>query len=329
MNRHYNQYLGAIIGHAVGDAMGFPIEFSKREELLKNPVIEMIDSPDVGQPAGSWSDDTAMEIATIDSFIQKKYFDYKDIMDKWVKWISKSEYTPTGVAFDIGRTCLKAIKKYCNGTAPLQCGSTSINENGNGSLMRILPVALYAYSKKLDDTSIHKLTNEVSSLTHAHEVSRLGCYIYVQFIICLLKGYTKEDAYKHIQYLDYSAYDMHSLKLYTRILDEQIEVQRLDQIKSTGYIVDTLESAMWIFMNAQHYKEAITASTNIGGDTDTIGAIVGSMAGIYYGFESIPSNWLDKLQRKEYLMELADKFEKSVAVLPKNVSKPIHRAKKS
>lgn len=329
MNRQNNQYLGAIIGHAVGDAMGFPTEFSKREELLKNPVIEMIDSPDVGQPAGSWSDDTAMEIATIDSFIQKKYFDYKDIMDKWVKWISKSEYTPTGVAFDIGRTCLKAIKKYCNGTAPLQCGSTSINENGNGSLMRILPVALYAYLKNLDDISIRKLTNEVSSLTHAHEVSRLGCYIYVQFIICLLKGYTKEEAYKHIQYLDYSAYDMHSLKLYKRILDEQIEVQRLDQIKSTGYIVDTLESAMWIFMNAEHYKEAIIASTNIGGDTDTIGAIVGSMAGIYYGFESIPSNWLDKLQRKEYLMELADKFEKSVAVLPKNVSKPIHRAKKS
>ena len=328
MNRQNNQYLGAIIGHAVGDAMGFPTEFSKREELLQNPVIEMIDSPDVGQPAGSWSDDTAMVIATIDSFIQKKYFDYKDIMDKWVKWISKSEYTPTGVAFDIGRTCLKAIKKYCNGTAPLQCGSTSINENGNGSLMRILPVALYAYSKKLDDTSIHKLTNEVSSLTHAHEVSRLGCYIYVQFIICLLKGYTKEDAYKHIQYLDYSAYDMHSLKLYTRILDEQIEVQRLDQIKSTGYIVDTLESAMWIFMNAQHYKEAITASTNIGGDTDTIGAIVGSMAGIYYGFESIPSNWLEKLQRKDYLIELVDRFEKSIAVLPKNVSKPIHRAKK-
>ena len=329
MNRQNNQYLGAIIGHAVGDAMGFPTEFSKREELLKNPVIEMIDSPDVGQPAGSWSDDTAMEIATIDSFIQKKYFDYKDIMDKWVKWISKSEYTPTGVAFDIGRTCLKAIKKYCNGTAPLQCGSTSINENGNGSLMRILPVALYAYSKKLDDTSIHKLTNEVSSLTHAHEVSRLGCYIYVQFIICLLKGYTKEDAYKHIQYLDYSAYDMHSLKLYKRILDEQIEVQRLDQIKSTGYIVDTLESAMWIFMNAEHYKEAIIASTNIGGDTDTIGAIVGSMAGIYYGFDSIPSNWLEKLQRKDYLIELVDRFEKSVAVLPKNVSKPIHRAKKS
>ena len=233
------------------------------------------------------------------------------------------------MTFDIGRTCLKGIKKYCNGTAPLQCGATSMNENGNGSLMRILPVALYAYSKNLDDISIRKLTNEVSSLTHAHEVSRLGCYIYVQFIICLLKGYTKEEAYKHIQYLDYSAYDMHSLKLYKRILDEQIEVQRLDQIKSTGYIVDTLESAIWIFMNAQHYKEAIIASTNIGGDTDTIGAIVGSMAGIYYGFESIPSNWLDKLQRKDYLIELVDRFEKSVAVLPKNVSKPIHRAKKS
>ena len=245
-------------------------------------------------------------------FFQKKCFDYKDIMDKWVKWISKSEYTPTGLAFDIGRTCLKAIKKYCNGTAPLQCGATSINENGNGSLMRILPIALYAYSKNLDDISIRKLTNEVSSLTHAHEVSRLGCYIYVKFIICLLKGNTKQEAYKHIQDLDYRSFTIDSINQYTRILNEQIEFQILENIKSTGYIVDTLESAMWIFMNAQHYKEAIIASTNIGGDTDTIGAIVGSMAGIYYGFESIPSNWLDKLQRKEYLMELADKFEKSI-----------------
>ena len=312
MNRQNNQYLGAIIGHAVGDAMGFPTEFSKREELLQNPVIEMIDSPDIGQPAGSWSDDTAMEIATIDSFIQKKYFDYKDIMDKWVKWISKSEYTSTGVVFDIGRTCLKAIKKYCNGTAPLQCGSISMYENGNGSLMRILPVALYAFSKNLDDISIRKLTSEVSSLTHAHEVSRLGCYIYVQFIICLLKGNTKQEAYKHIQDLDYRSFTIDSINQYTRILNEQIEFQILENIKSTGYIVDTLESAMWIFMNAQHYKEAIIASINIGGDTDTIGAIVGSMAGIYYGFEDIPSSWLDKLQRKDYLMELVDRFEKSV-----------------
>ena len=312
MNRHHNQYLAAIIGHAVGDAMGFPTEFSKREELLKNPVLEMIDSPDVGQPAGSWSDDTAMEIATIDSFIHKKCFDYKDIMDRWVKWICESEYTPTGVTFDIGRTCLKAIKRYCNGSAPLQCGSTSPRENGNGSLMRILPVALYAYSRNLDDISTRKLTNEVSSLTHAHEVSRLGCYIYVQFVICLLKGYEKEDAYRYVQDLDYSSYDANSINLYTRILDRQIEELILDDIKSSGYIVDTLECVLWIFMNAKNYKEAIIASTNIGGDTDTIGAIVGSLAGIYYGIDSIPSKWLDKLQRKEYLVELISKFEKCI-----------------
>jgi ADP-ribosylglycohydrolase len=312
MSRHHNQYLAAIIGHAVGDAMGFPTEFSKREELLKNPVLEMIDSPDVGLPAGSWSDDTAMEIATIDSFIHKKCFDYKDIMDRWVKWINESEYTSTGVTFDIGRTCLKAIKKYCNGSAPLQCGSTSINENGNGSLMRILPVALYAYTRNLDDISIQRLTDEMSSLTHAHEVSRLGCYIYVQFVICLLKEYEKEDAYRYVQDLDYSSYNVNSINLYTRILDGQIEGQILDDIKSTGYIVDTLECVLWIFMNARNYKEAIIASTNIGGDTDTIGAIVGSMAGIYYGIDSIPSKWLDKLQRKEYLVELTSKFERCV-----------------
>ncbi len=312
MSRHHNQYLGAIIGHAVGDAMGFPTEFSKREELLKNPVLEMIDSPDLGLPAGSWSDDTAMEIATIDSFIHKKCFDYKDIMDRWVKWINESEYTSTGVTFDIGRTCLKAIKKYCNGSAPLQCGSTSINENGNGSLMRILPVALYAYTRNLDDISIQRLMDEMSSLTHAHEVSRLGCYIYVRFIICLLKGYTKEEVYKYIQSLDYSSYSLNSINLYTRILNATIKYQAIDSIKSTGYIVDTLECALWIFMNAMDYKESIIASTNIGGDTDTIGAIVGSMAGIYYGIDSIPSKWLDKLQRKEYLVELTSKFERCV-----------------
>ena len=312
MSRHHNQYLAAIIGHAVGDAVGIPTEFSKREELLKNPVLEMIDSPDLGLPAGSWSDDTAMEIATIDSFIHKKCFDYKDIMDRWVKWINESEYTSTGVTFDIGRTCLKAIKKYCNGSAPLQCGSTSINENGNGSLMRILPVALYAYMRNLDDISIQRLTDEMSSLTHAHEVSRLGCYIYVQFVICLLKEYEKEDAYRYVQDLDYSSYNVNSINLYTRILDGQIEGQILDDIKSTGYIVDTLECVLWIFMNARNYKEAILASTNIGGDTDTIGAIVGSMAGIYYGIDSIPSEWLDKLQRKEYLVELTSKFERCV-----------------
>ena len=105
---------------------------------------------------------------------------------------------------------------------------------------------------------------------------------------------------------------MNSINLYTRILNERIKSQIIDGIKSSGYIIDTLECVMWIFMNAQHYKDAIIASANIGGDTDTIGAIVGSMAGIYYGFESIPSNWLDKLQRKEYLMELASEFERCI-----------------
>ena len=178
--------------------------------------------------------------------------------------------------------------------------------------MRILPVALYAYSRNLDDISTRKLTNEVSSLTHAHEVSRLGCYIYVQFVICLLNGYEKEDAYRYVQDLDYSSYDANSINLYTRILDRQIEELILDDIKSSGYIVDTLECVLWIFMNAKNYKEAIIASTNIGGDTDTIGAIVGSLAGIYYGNDSIPSKWLDKLQRKEYLVELTSKFERCV-----------------
>ena len=167
----------SIIGHAIGDAMGVPTEFGVREHLLNNPVTKMINSEKTGQPSGSWSDDTSMEICTIDSYINKGKFDYCDIMNNWEKWINYNEYTPNNETFDVGRTCLRAIRKYAQGTDPLDCGLTGENSNGNGSLMRILPVALYSYYKKLSEEQIIKLTNEISSLTHAHNISKLGCYI--------------------------------------------------------------------------------------------------------------------------------------------------------
>ncbi len=314
-----SKIVDGIIGHAIGDAMGVPTEFCIREHLLKNPVKEMIGSSKTGQLAGSWSDDTSMEIATIDSFIQNKSFNYDDIMTKWEEWINQAKYTPNNDTFDVGRTCLRAIRNHSTGTEPLECGIDGEQANGNGSLMRILPVALYSYYKKLNDKKIIKLTNEMSSLTHKHEISKLGCYIYIRYIMFLLDGQNKNEAYESIKNIDYSSYSDYSISKYNRILKDNILDYKIDKISSSGYIVDTLECALWIFLNAKNYKETIIASTNIGNDTDTIGAIAGSMAGIAYGINSIPESWLNKLLRKEYLIKLSLDFENIITNYKKDV----------
>lgn len=307
-----SKFVDAIIGHAVGDAMGVPTQFCIREHLLKKPVTEMVYSQKVGQPIGSWSDDTSMEISTIESYLDCGKFDYSDIMSKWVDWITKGEYTPAGKTFDVGNTCLYAIRQFSKGIDPLKCSMRDEYSNGNGSLMRILPIALYCWSKKLSDEDTIKLSNDISQLTHGHDTSKLACYIYIKFIGSLLDGNSKEDSYRYIQGLDYSMYDKDSVDKYKRILKGNIKDCTIDEIKSECYVVDTLECAFWIFMNSNDYRETIIASTNIGNDTDTIGGIAGSMAGIVYGIDSIPKNWLDKLMRKDYLIDLVLRYEEAV-----------------
>lgn len=313
-----SKFVDSIIGHAVGDAMGVPTEFCLREKLLSHPVTKMISSEKVGQPAGTWSDDTSMEIATIDSYIKNNKWDYSDIMNKWTKWIDNAEYTGNGEVFDVGRTCLSAIRNYTEGIEPTKCGLDNINSNGNGSLMRILPVALYCYYRKTKEKEIIKLVNDISSLTHGHDISKLGCYIYVRYVMFLLDGLSKEDAYEKIKNIDYSSYSNEAINSYERILKNNIKEYPMNEINSSGYVVDTLECALWILLNADSYRDTIIASTNIGQDTDTIGAIAGSMAGIIYGYNAIPENWLNDLQKKDYLIKLALDFEKLIVEFKKD-----------
>ena len=306
-----SKVVDAIIGHAVGDAMGVPTEFCMREKLLNNPVTNMIGYGSHPVPEGTWSDDTSMSIATIDSIINNHgEINLKDIMMNFYYWLKEGKFTPHGEVFDAGRTCIKAVINFSKGVSVDKCGLDDIYSNGNGSLMRIYPIAIYSHYKHLNNKEVMKLTNEVSSLTHAHDVSKLGCYIYVRYLIYLLSGDSKEEAYQKIQDIDYSSYDIDVVKMYSRILDNNIKNLKIDEIKSSGYIIDTLEASFWILLNSKDYKEAIIASTNIGNDTDTIGAVTGAMAGIVYGANSIPSEWTDKLVKKDYLINLANSFEK-------------------
>lgn len=225
-------------------------------------------------------------------------------------WLKDAKYTPYGEVFDAGRTCIKSIINFSKGYDILECGQKDEYSNGNGSLMRILPIAYYCYYNKLKEEEIFKVVKDVSSLTHAHEISVLGCYIYVNYIIKLLEGKDKFESYNLIKLIDYSMFTEESLEVYKRILKEDIEKYSIDEIKSSGYVVDTLEASFWILLNASNFKEAIIGAINLGNDTDTIAAITGSMAGILYGYNSIPQEWLDKLAKRDYIEDLCDKLEK-------------------
>lgn len=300
-----------VIGHAIGDAMGVPVEFCIREKLLAHPVTKMIGYGSHDVPAGTWSDDTSMEIATMDSMInQGGKINCEDIMMNFYYWLKEAKYTPYGEVFDAGRTCIKSIINFSKGYDISECGQKDEYSNGNGSLMRILPIAYYCYYNKLKEEEIFEVVKDVSSLTHAHEISVLGCYIYVNYIIKLLEGKDKFESYNLIKLIDHSMFTEESLEVYKRILKEDIEKYSIDEIKSSGYVVDTLEASFWILLNASNFKEAIIGAINLGNDTDTIAAITGSMAGILYGYNSIPQEWLDKLAKRDYIEDLCDKLEK-------------------
>jgi hypothetical protein len=300
-----------VLGHAVGDALGTPVQFKDRDSLFYNPVKDMRRS--YAGDKGTWSDDTSMEIATIDSFINCNGWDYDDIMINFYDWLNDGKYTARGNTFDVGRTCLRAIKSFYNGnTTALESGLCDNNSNGNGSLMRILPIAYYSFYKKIPNNDIYELVKNISSLTHRHEISILGCYIYVLYVIKLLQGKDKLLAYNMIRIEDYSMFSEESLKAYSRILKDDLNALKVDDIKSSGYVVATLEASLWIVLKSDNYKESIIGAVNLGGDTDTIGAITGSMTGIIYGYDSIPKDWLKELARREYLEDLAMKFESAI-----------------
>ena len=306
-----SKVIDGIVGHAIGDALGIPVEFKNRKLFYSDPVKGM----KMSHPSGMavWSDDTAMEVATIDSYINCNGWDYDDIMKNFCDWLNNAKYTASGETFDVGRTCLAAIRRYYDGqTSALESGLEGMNANGNGSLMRILPVALYCFYKKANKKEILELTSNISSLTHRHEVSILGCYIYVLFVIYLLDGKDMFKAYELIKNEDYSMFDKASVDLYNRVLKDEIYKLEEDSIKSTGYVVDSLEAALWCLLNTDNYKDSVLTAVNLGGDTDTIAAITGSMSGIIYGMKTIPKQWINKIMNFDYLIDLGKKFESAI-----------------
>lgn len=298
-----------IMGFAVGDALGVPVEFLNRDLLQRRPLKEMIGYGSHRVPEGTWSDDTSLMIAAMDSIKENGDVNFDDIMYKFTEWVNYAKYTATDELFDIGISTSKAISNFKRGEKPTNCGTKGINENGNGSLMRILPFVYYLKFSNFSEEEKTILINQASALTHAHEISQLGCKIYTDYVTLLLDGVDKVKALDLLKEIDYNKYYSNdSIKVYQRILKGDLKSLDIDQIRSSGYVVDSLEASLWCTVKNDTYEDAVVAAINLGEDTDTIGAITGSLNGIIYGKNNIPERWLNKLRKKDYLEELSNQF---------------------
>ncbi|MBR3209915.1 MAG: ADP-ribosylglycohydrolase family protein [Bacilli bacterium] len=305
----------SVLGFAVGDAMGLPLVNIERETLLSNPVTSMNGGGMYNMPKGTWSDETSLTLATMDSIIRCKKIDYFDLANRFCLFL-KGEYTSVGSAFDVEETTKRALTEYLSsGGDPLLCGGKDILDDDNGSLMRMLPIALYCHINKLKDKEVYEIIKSSSSITHADSVSVMGCFIYVYYLLFILNGKDKYASYNMIKFFDYSMFfDEDTISFYNRLLKTNIFKIRVTDLKSESYIVYTLESVFWIILNCNSFPESIVGAINLGGDTDTIGAIVGSIAGILYGYDSIPENWIGNLKRLSYIEEIISLFEKEMGV---------------
>lgn len=306
-----------IIGLALADAMGVPVEFYSREELKKNPVTTVMEYGTYCMPEGCWSDDTSLTLATMDGIIQNNGIinekTYISIAENFLNYLAKGKYTPTDILFDIGNTTRKAILRYAfENVSPTKAGGNEANNSGNGSLMRILPLAYYSYHNNLLDDEILSIVTDISSITHRLETCILGSYLYTLFALALLKGENKEEAYASIKNRNYTSFSNVTMLEYSRILNYDISKISEKEISSLGKTRPTLEATLWSFLNTTSYDEAILKAINLGEDTDTIGACTGGLAGLYYGADSINKDWLIKLKKHDYLKDLCKKYDNAL-----------------
>lgn len=300
----------ALFGVAVGDALGVPVEFKSREYLKQNPVSYMIGYGTHHQPAGTWSDDSSLTFCLAESLCES--YDIEDIGQKFVQWYTNGYWGARNKVFDIGGTTLHALERIKKGQSAKISGNLFEEDNGNGSLMRIIPIAFYL-KDETDLNKIIQIVREVSYITHAHFRSVFACFIYVVFSLELLAKHSKEQSYlntrnKINQFLKTTNFNPDEVKLFDRILQGDISQLSEAEINSSGYVLHTLEASFWCLFHTDSFKDAVRKAVNLGGDTDTTGAVTGGLAGLLYGYESIPKKWLNRLARKEEIEDLCNRL---------------------
>jgi ADP-ribosylglycohydrolase len=304
------RYQGSLIGLAVGDAMGAPVEFKNPREFA--PVTEMIGGGIFHLIPGEWTDDTSLALCLAESLIHCKGFDLKDQLTRYCDWYHNGHLSSNGECFDCGCTTQSALRHFEQTGDPLS-GLTYPYSAGNGSLMRLAPVPL-AFAGTPQRAI--EYSGESSKSTHALDLCVDACRYYGALITGAVMGYTKEQILApHFCPVDHY-WDLKPLagRIYA-IADGSFREKEPPEIKGSGYIVNSLEAALWAFARTDSFHDGCLAAVNLGDDADTTGAIYGQLAGAYYGINGIPENWKNTLVKRE----LIEKFSNDLYSLAVNL----------
>ena len=286
------KYTGCLLGLACGDAVGTTLEFLDRGTFT--PIDDMVGGGPFHLEAGQWTDDTSMALCLAHSLLSKNDFDPVDQMNRYCNWSNYGYMSSTGECFDIGVTVRSALNNYILTKNPFS-GSVNPRTAGNGAIMRLAPIPMF-YG--LNYELALKYSGESSRTTHAAEEAIECARLFGTLIYLALNGQSKEDILFNNQYI------AHASKVIPLAKGAFIN-KGVSDIKGTGYVIDSLEAALWCFAHTNTYKEAVLKAANLGDDADTTAAIVGQLAGAYYGVSDIPTQWLDKLYMKQEIEELA------------------------
>lgn len=289
-----NRFRGALVGLAMGDAVGTTVEFKKRGTFP--PLTDMVGGGPFNLKAGQWTDDTSMALCLAQSLIQKKTFDPRDQMNRYVNWYHHGYMSSTSECFDIGFTTRQALEDFISSGKPFS-GSRHPQSAGNGSLMRLAPVPLAYYGNMRQATFY---SGESSRTTHGAQECIDACYLFGRIIYRAVGGMSKKDILLSDQN------EFIASESVSRVAKGLYVNNTVDYIQGTGYSIESLKAALWCFYHSNSFEEAILKAANLGDDADTTAAICGQVAGAYYGYEDLPSRWKEKLHMHDEIVQMAD-----------------------
>jgi len=297
------RYRGALLGLAAGDALGTTLEF--KEPGTFQPITDMVGGGWWNLKPGQWTDDTSMALCLAESLIKCKGFDPLDQMQRYVRWYRTGYLSSTGKHFDIGGTTAEALLRFESTHEPY-CGSPDPHKAGNGSLMRLAPVPLYFATQP--EMAI-ETSGASSRTTHGAPAAIDACRYFGALIVGALRGASKEELLT-ARYSPVPGYwEQHPLvPEIDAIANGSFRQLNPPQICGSGYVVQSLEAALWAFYHSDSFREGCLRAVNLGKDADTTGAVYGQIAGAYYGASAIPAEWRNKLALREVIESFADQL---------------------
>lgn len=284
--------IGALVGLAIGDALGTTLEFSRRDTLPKQ--TEITGGGPFRLEAGQWTDDTSMALALADSLLASGGYDARDCIDRYVSWMDRGEYSSNGRCFDIGNTTQAALNAY-KVTRRAEGANRAADLAGNGSIMRLAPAVIFGLP---DARSAVELAERQTMTTHGADECREACATMGAWMAGAILG-------EHVE----------GPKPKTaggrRIAEGRWRTAARDDIRSTGYVVDTLEAALWADAQCASFEETLILAVNLGGDADTVGAVAGQLAGARHGASAIPARWMERLHDRDHIVTVARQLAQS------------------